>query len=89
MDIDSSAHRMTTQAPLPAPQPGDTVRCLADMNPGDEFTAGKTYTVEWSNGVFVNVLKDDDGGLNGWGIENFVVVARHSAQQRVLQAEMS
>jgi len=52
-------------------QPGDRVRALASENPGEEFTRGKEYEVETSNGIYVNVIADDSGDPNGWSARFF------------------
>jgi len=61
------------------PEQGDIVRALESENPGEEFTAGKEYEVEYSDGVYVNVIADDAGDPNGGPIRCFELVERAAA----------
>tara|TARA_R110000868_G_scaffold40447_3_gene139526 strand:- start:1989 stop:2195 length:207 start_codon:yes stop_codon:yes gene_type:complete len=59
-------------------KPGDIIRCRMSMK--GEFSKDGTYEVENSDGVYVNVVQDDDGDPNGWLARYFDLAEPEAAQ---------
>lgn len=58
---------------------GDKARCT--KNYSDQFTAGKIYTVADYNSSYLDVIEDDNGNPNGYGIAYFELVEEESSGQ--------